>query len=169
MKKENIFFFDESRFGTQSIIGYAWFPKNQPAVVKKSCGYQNSYIYSATNSFTGQHFTLELPLVNTDHMNVFLQQMSCEFKHKITIIMDRASWHRSKTLEIPDNIEIILLPPYSPELNPVERLWLYIKDKVMKNRVFESLNQLLNETGEFIKNLSSEVIKSVCGCNYLYV
>lgn len=168
MKEADIFFFDESRFGTQSIVGYSWFQKNQPAVVKKKCGYENTYLYSATNHVTGRHFTLEFPFVNTDCMNIFLKEMSFNLKRKITIIMDNASWHKSKALEIPANIEIIYLPPYSPELNPVERLWLYIKQKVMKNRVFENLEQLSIEIGGFIKNLSNDVIKSVCGCGYLF-
>ena len=71
-------------------------------------------------------------------------------------------WHKSKNLIIPKNIEIILLPPYCPELNPVERLWRYIKDNTIKNKVFETLVELVNLVCEFIKNLTDEVVLGIC-------
>ena len=68
-----------------------------------------------------------MPEVNTECMNIFLENMSKYLSNQTSIIvMDRASWHRSKDLKVPSNIKIILLPPYSPELNPVERLWRHI-------------------------------------------
>jgi len=56
--------------------------------------------------------------------------------------MDGAGWHKSKNLIIPKNIQITILPPYCPELNPIERLWRYIKDNTIKNKVFETLKNL---------------------------
>lgn len=96
-------------------------------------------------------------------MNVYLEELSKEIKEEIILIMDGAGWHKSRDLIIPRNIQIILLPPYCPELNPVERLWRYIKDSVIKNKVFETLKNLEDEVGEFVKNLTKEVVLGVCG------
>ena len=60
------------------------------------------------------------------------------------------------------NIKIILLPPYCKELNPVERLWRFIKDNTIKNKVFETLKNLEDEVCEFIKNLTEEVVFGIC-------
>jgi transposase len=76
-------------------------------------------------------FSLIMPNVNTVCMNVFLEQLAIEIKgKKIALIMDSAGWHKSKGLIVPKNICIIHLSPYLPELNPVERLWSYIKKYV---------------------------------------
>jgi transposase len=84
-------------------------------------------------------------------MNIFLEEFSKINKDKkIVIIMDGAGWHQSKKLIIPTNIRIIILPPYSPELNPTEKLWQYIKDNIIKNRVYKTLCKLENAVCRFI-------------------
>ncbi|WP_075260285.1 transposase [Holospora undulata] len=70
-----------------------------------------------------------MPNIDTEHMNVFLSKCVNKYpSNKIALIMDEARLHKSKTFKIPDNITIFYLPSYSPELNPVEKLWLYIKN-----------------------------------------
>ena len=81
--------------------------------------------------------------------------------------MDRAGWHHKASLKCPDNIKIIYLPPYSPELNPVERFWEYLKDKILKNRVYESLEDLQNEISAFIRSLSASAVSSITNINYV--
>jgi hypothetical protein len=139
-----------------------------PVQVKQ--GFENFYLYSAVEPTSGEDFTLLLPHVNTDCMNVFLVELSAKFEGEIILIMDGAGWHKSKDLAIPDGVEVVLLPPYSPELNPVERLWKYIKDNVLKNQIYQTLEDLKIVTCNFIKNLSTNIIKSICSLsmvNYL--
>ena len=112
-----------------------WFVKGSRTSVKVKLGFKNFYLYSSLNSNDGKHFTLLLPNVNTDCMNVYLKELSRKIKEDVILIMDGAGWHKSKNLIVPKNIQIVLLPPYCPELNPVERLWRYIKDNVLKNKV----------------------------------
>ena len=81
--------------------------------------------------------------------------------------MDGAGWHKSKGLQIPDNIEIVLLPPYSPELNPVERLWHYIKQNTIKNRIYSSIKEIKNSLQKFLNAIPMDVIKSLCATNYI--
>lgn len=118
-----MFFFDESRFGTHSKASHGWFEKGKRTSIKVKLGFQNFYVYSAVNPISGESFTLKLPNVDTTCMNVFLEEMSKEIgENEAVIIMGGASWHKSKDLVIPKNIVIKIVPPYCPELNPVERL-----------------------------------------------
>lgn len=97
-------------------------------------------------------------------MNIFLDELSKTTKNNMILIMDFAGWHKSKTLIIPGNIQIILLPPYCPQLNPAERLWKYIKDNIIKNKVFETLENLQNEVCEFVNKLTNNIVYGVCKC-----
>ena len=162
-----MYFFDESRFGTHSKIGHGWFQKGSRTPIKVKLGFQNFYIYSAVNPKDGDSLSLELPKVNTDCMDVFLAEMSAHLGDGSAIlVMDGAGWHKTKELKIPKNIEIVLLPPYSPELNPVERLWGYIKQNTIKNRVYNSLKDLEFAVGNIITGMGKDVIKQVCNINY---
>jgi len=117
-------FFDEGRFGMRTTLSKAWTERGTPYTVKVQQGYQNFYVYSSVSPEDGADFSLLMPEVNTEMMNVYLRELSEAFKYSIILlIMDQAGWHKSKDLDSYDNIEIIFLPPYSPELNPIERLW----------------------------------------------
>jgi transposase len=98
-----------------------WALAGQPLQVKVKQAYQNFYIYGAVEPKTGENFSLFLPWVNTEMMNLYLEQMSLAYENEdIVIIMDQAGRHKSKELVIPENIKFIYLPPYSPELNPID-------------------------------------------------
>ena len=136
--------------------------------VKIKLGYKNFYLYSAASPKTGKEFTLLLPKVNIDCMNIFLREFSKENKDKkIVIVMDGAGWHKSDKLKYSKNIRIIIQPPYSPELNPIERLWQFIKNNTIKNRIYKTLKELEDAVCEFVKTLTSDIIKSVCGVSYV--
>lgn len=85
---------------------------------------------------------------------------------EIILVMDGAGWHKSKDLSVPWNIQIMYLPPYCPELNPVERLWHYIKSHTIKNKIYDNFKILENAICEYVKNLDAEIIKSVCSYGY---
>lgn len=163
-----MWFYDESRFGTHSKIGHGWFKTGIRTPVKVKLGYKNFYLYSAASPKTGKEFTLLLPNVNIQCMNIFLSEFAKTNKNqKIVIVMDGAGWHQSNKLIIPDNLRIIILPPYSPELNPIEKLWQYIKERTIKNKIYKTLPQLERAVCKFISKLSSEVVMSVCGVSYI--
>ena len=163
-----VFFFDESRFGTHSRIGHGWFKTGSRTEVKKKLGFQNFYLYTAASPKTGSEFSLLTPYVNTEWMNVFLRKMSEWLKEKKAfVVMEQAGWHKTKKLIVPDNINIIFLPPYSPELNPIERLWQYVKDHVLKNKIYNTLNELEKSVCTFMNTVDANIIKSVCNINYM--
>ncbi|WP_425361661.1 IS630 family transposase [Candidatus Tisiphia endosymbiont of Mystacides longicornis] len=163
-----MYFFDESRFGTHSKLGHGWFRKGIRTQVKIKIGFQNFYVYSAVNPITGDDFSLMMPNVNTMSLNMFLAEMS---KHigvqKAIVVMDCAGWHKAKDLVVPANIEILYLPPYSPELNPAERLWEHLKSEAIKNKVYNTIEQLEIVVSSSIKNLNTLLIQSICCMNHL--
>lgn len=163
-----VLFFDEARFGTHTKLGHGWYPKGSRTTVKIKLGYKNFYVYGAANPWTGRHFNLLLPKVNTEGMNIFIQELAQKFSgKKIILILDGAGWHKSKSLMIPDNILLIFLPPYSPELNPIERLWQNIKYHTIRNRIYVGIGDLEKKVCDFIKNLSEQVVSSICKISYL--
>ena len=83
------------------------------------------------------------------------------------VIMDQAGWHVAKQLVVPSNLWIILLPAYSPELNPIENLWHYIKSHYTSNRAFDDYDHLLAGVGEAWRSLTEEQLRSVCRCDCL--
>lgn len=80
--------------------------------------------------------------------------------------MDQASWHKSDNLMKFDNIKIKLLPQYSPELNPIEKLWWLRKEKI-HNKIFKTLDAMMDALELEFKNLIRARFKSLCACSYL--
>ncbi|MBW6513275.1 MAG: IS630 family transposase, partial [Candidatus Syntrophosphaera sp.] len=147
-----------------------WALSGKPLQIKVKQAYQNFYIYGAVEPKTGENFSLFLPWVNTEMMNLYLEQMSLAYEsEEIVIIMDQAGWHKSRELVVPSNIEIIYLPPYSPELNPIERLWKYLKTNFIHNRLFDSLKQMMDQMVCVFEALDDDTVASLSHCSYLYL
>ena len=116
----------------------------------------------------GDSFHLLLPFVNTEMMQIYLDEFSQSLGEKeIILIMDQAGWHKSKDLVVPKNIDIWFLPPYSPELNPVERLWKTIKKNTLHNRLYDTLKQLEKAVVDYFDTLTQEVVRQLCTCSYI--
>ncbi|MFH1538609.1 MAG: IS630 family transposase [bacterium] len=164
----NVFFFDEARFGLQPCVGRVLCRRGVKPVCEIKPGYSNLYAYSAVDVENGDEFSLLLPEVNTETMNIFLDYFHRVIpENRVLLIMDQAGWHKSKSLKIPENIEILFLPPYSPELNPVERLWQWLRRHFMRNRIFDKLSQLVQTLLDAWNCLSSSILFSLCRCSYL--
>lgn len=161
------FFFDEARFGTHSNIGHGWFQKGSRTRVKVKLGFKYFYVYSAVNMSSGQDFSLIMPRVNTHAMNAYLKALSETLGDKqAVVVMDCAGWHTSKKLVLPQNIEIMLLPPYSPELNPVEKFWQYLKSKTIRNKIYKSLGGLEIAVSSILAKLKPQEIAITCSINH---
>lgn len=164
----DVMFFDEGRFGLQPVTGRCWALKGRRQYTRVRTGYKSFYIYAGISPQTGEGFVLFLPWVNTDIMNVYMQELSRAYHNKkLMLIFDQAGWHKSKDIQIPENIQVEQLPPYSPELNPVEKLWQWLRRQVCRNRLFESEENLMNELSSALNGLSNEQLKQLCNCNYL--
>lgn len=167
-EKQLVMFFDEGRFGLRSTTMRVWAEKGKTLTVKVQQGFKNFYGYSSVCPFNGENFSLILPDVNTETMNYYLSELSQFYSNKrLILIMDQAGWHRSKELKIPKNIKILFLPPYSPELNPIEKLWEWIKKECTHNIFHNSLEELMDAVSKEFMNISKPNYKKLCNCSYL--
>ena len=108
--------------------------------------------------------SLILPHVNGDCMQIFLDEVAARYpEERLVMVMDGAGWHRGQGLVVPENMRLLTLPPYSPELNPVEHLWDELREKWFHNRVFDSIEALEDhlETGIRSMEGSPEIVRSI--------
>jgi transposase len=163
-----VFFFDEGRFGTQPDIGRFWARRGVKPRVQVFPGYQNFYLYSSVSPMTGESFTLFLPWVNTEMMNLYLERLSLAYPgREILLFWDGAGWHRSKKLVVPPLIRLERLPPYSPELNPAELLWLWLRRHACRNRLFRRESQVMDSLQKQLRDLNPAKTRQLCHCEYL--
>ena len=130
---------------------------------------EHIYSFSAVCPLQAESYSLISLVCNTAAMNELLQGLSIAYAAEaILVFADSAGWHQSKELQKPANIHLELLPPYSPELNPTEHLWDYIREqKGFNNHTFDSLDALENHLEKVLKELHQEkqYIKSLCTFN----
>ena len=163
---------DEARLGLQPIIRRTWSPKGKRFIAKQTRKYQWIYAYSFVHPLTGKSFWLILPTTNTILMSMALKEFS-EFidpqrKKHILLLMDGAGWHKSKELEIPENIQIFPLPPYSPELQPVECGWPLLREPIA-NQYFDNLDKLEQVIAKRCRWLrkNPEILKGAVGFSWI--
>lgn len=164
----NLYFQDESRFGLFTRNGKMLTANG----VKPACVFQqvfkSTYLYGAFSPLTGNMFCLELPFCNSDNFQIYLNEFAKENPKEFKImVLDNGAFHKAKSLNIPQNIGLIFLPPYSPELNPAEKIWFTLK-RNFTNRLFSSLNQLSDFIAESLRTISPEKIKSICSFDYIF-
>lgn len=136
-------FQDEARFGRINDVRRCWAPKPIRPLCQAMLTHEYTYAYAAVDVQRGVLDTLVLPHVNTNCMQVFLDEVAQRHPDEhIVMVLDGAGWHRSTALRVPANMHLLPLPPYAPELNPVEHLWDELREKHFHNRVFDSLDAL---------------------------
>ena len=137
-------FQDEARFGRVCDPKRCWSPPGVRPVVKKQIVREYSYAYGVVYPKTGGLDSVILPDMRGDTMEVFLKQISKQHPNDYILFMDGAPCHSTKKLKIPRNIEIVKLPPYSPQLNPAENVWHEMREKWFGNLVFSSLDAVIS-------------------------
>lgn len=161
-------FQDEARFGTLTSFSRAWYLRGKDFVVTNKQGRANFYTYAAVAPETGEIFSQNLNVANLENMSNFLLNISAKYSEKsILMIMDRAPWHTSKKLNIPQNIQLMFLPPCSPQLNPAEHLWKHMRSEYIHNVVFDKIEDISDCVTHALQCLTAEKIKTLCACNYL--
>jgi putative transposase len=163
---------DEGRFGRISDCRSCWAPKGMRPKAPRQIVRTFLYVYAAICAALGKITSLILPYANTDMMNLFLQEVAEDFKdYFVIMLIDRAGWHMSHRLKIPENIRFIPQPPYSPELNPVEHLWEYLREKATPNKAFRSLDQLQDALCKHLRELGDapDTLRSMTDFPYLKV
>ena len=118
---------------------------------------------------TGQGFALVLPEVSTTAMQVFLDRFGetlAADEHAVMVV-DQAGWHTAHALAVPDNITLVLLPPYSPELNPVERVWLFLRERHLSHRLLAGYDAIVDALCSAWNRLTRSACKPSPGYPYL--
>ncbi len=148
---------DEGRFGRISRPKRCWAPPGMRPHVPSQVVRESVYIFAAVAPGAGLMTSLVLPSANTAMMNLFLEHVSQSFENYFIVMqVDQAGWHRSKELIVPANIRLIAQPAYSPEVNPVEHLWEELREKYLHNRLFSSLDSLVEVLCQGLNELTDD-------------
>jgi transposase len=136
---------DEHRLGLLPVWRRVWAPRGQRPMAHVDRHYAWLYVYGFVRPATGQSWWCLLPTVTTEAMTLalatFARDEGIDAQHRAVLVIDQAGWHTSGALTVPDGIELVFLPPASPELQPAERLWPLV-DEPVANRAFPNLDAL---------------------------
>lgn len=165
--KVRIMFQDEAGFGRISDVAACWVPEGIRAIVPNHKVREFRYIYGAVDPRDGASFFITAPTCNSDWTSLFLAELSKAYPDDLLIlVMDNAIWHKSKSLEIPHNIQCLFIPPYTPEMNPIEQLWKVLR-KDFVNKLFPSLNAVMDQLDFSVKSLTSHTIKNLTARHWI--
>lgn len=141
-----MWFQDEARLGQKNGRVRIWARKGSRPRLPADQRYENAYLFGAICPRRGKGAALMLPKANTATMQLHLEEISRNVAPSAhaAVLMDRAGWHGTDKLKVPKNLTIILLPSRSPELNPVENIWQYLRQNWLSNRVFETYDNILD-------------------------
>ncbi len=145
-KPIEIWFQDEARIGQQGTLSRVWAPRGTRPRAPRDRRYSATYLFGAVCSERDVGAALVLPKANAWAMDRHLE----EIRHHVAVgahgvvVLDQAGWHDSRCLEVPDNITLLPLPSYSPELNPVENVWQYLRQNFLSNRVYDDEEAITN-------------------------
>jgi hypothetical protein len=161
-----VFAQDETRLGLQPIIRRRITACGVQPVATVWQRFDNFYLFGAVEPTTGESFFLELPLLNSAMFQLWLDDFAHTFAASFNmLVLDNGAFHTAKTLRWPPNVAAVPLPPYSPELNPIERLWRDLKDQLAA-AVYTSLDELSDTVCRLIQHYSQATLKSLTGFVY---
>ncbi len=152
-----LMFQDEARFGRMVRIRRCWAPTPLRPVVENGYEREFVYVYGAVSPIEGELDWMICPKMNTERMSEYLAQIHHAHPGEfIVMVVDGASSHVSKDLVIPENIRLLRLPPYAPELNPQEHIWDELREKEFPNRVFADLASVTKQLQAGLPRLASD-------------
>lgn len=130
-----------------------------------------AYIFAAVEPGTDNGFALVLPHANTEAMQLFLDGFAAtlaEDEHAV-MMLDQAGWHGAIDLVTPANITLVPLPAYSPELNPVERVWLHLKARFLSHRLHADYDAIVTAACDAWNRLKAETGRLTSLCSYPWI
>jgi hypothetical protein len=143
-REVELWYQDEARVGQIGRTGRVWFERGVRPCGLKDMRHQAACIFGAICPARDTGVALVMPDVSTEAMQALLQELSATLppdRHAV-LVMDRAGWHIAARLVWPTNITPLRLPPYSPQLNPIERVWLHLRERHLSHRLFESYDAI---------------------------
>jgi hypothetical protein len=149
---------DEARIGQKNGQVRQWARRGTRPRQPADQRYDNAYLFGAICPARGVGAALALPYADADMMQLHLDEISrnvTEGAHAV-LLLDRAGWHTTGKLDVPDNITPIFLPSRAPELNPVENVWQYLRANWLSNRVFETYDAIIEAACEAWQKLVAQ-------------
>jgi hypothetical protein len=160
---------DEARVGQKGRVCHRWFTRGQRPPGLCDQRYIWAHLFAAIRPSTGQGFALVLPEVSTRTMQVFLDRFAATLaadEHAV-MLLDQAGWHGAHDLVVPGNVTLVPLPPYAPQLNPVERVWLYLRERHLSHRLLDSYDAIVDACCAAWNQLTPERLRSLTNYPYL--
>ena len=161
-----LWFMDEARVGQKGRLCYRWWLKGRRPPGRCDKRFEWAYVFAAVEPATGADVALVLPEATTAAMDLFLAEFGRSLPggtHAV-LVLDGAGWHGAKALKVPANVTLVHLPPYSPQLNPVERVWLYLRERFLPLRVFRDYRAIVDACCQAWNRLAAEPdrLRSLC-------
>lgn len=167
LDKVDIWFQDEARFGQQNTTTRVWATKgSRPRAVKQQ-QFEYGYLFGAVCPTTGETEAVITPWVNKEIMTHHLNQIAkrTQLGRYAVVIMDGAGWHTDDIVQDIDSLSIIKLPPYSPELNPVEQVWSWLRQHHLTNRCFSGYDDIVEACTSAWNDFISDAQRVISMCS----
>ena len=166
-----VWFLDEARVGQTCRTCRRWYQKGHRPRGRRDLRHEAVYLFGAVCPERDHGVALVLPTVETAAMQLMLDELGqavAPGAHAL-VIMDRAGWHCANDLAVPANITPVFLPPYSPELNGIERVWLYLRERFFSHRIWPTYDAILAACCDAWTRLRGEPgrIRSLCSFDWL--
>jgi len=169
--KIEIWFQDEMRAGLKGTIANIWGEKGSRPVVPQQQEFEWAYTFGAVCPAFGEAVAIVVPYADTEAMNMHLMEISKGIRketHAI-VVLDKASWHTTKKLKIPENLTLFPLPSYSPQLNPAEHLWKWMRRHHLSNRIYRGYEDIVDSCCKAWRDLiaDKERLRSMCWFSWI--
>ena len=169
-RQVRLMFQDEARFGRINDPRRCWAPPGVRPEVGMQIVREYTYAFGAVSPHDGALVSLILPVVTAEAMSIFLAEVAQRHpEDSILMVLDGAGWHRASTLVVPENMRLLPLPPYSPQLNPTEHIWDEVREKWFANTVFDALDGVEDRLEESLVYLeqNKSLIASITGFDWI--
>lgn len=170
-KKIALWFEDEARVGQKGRTTHRWWIKGRRPSGLCDKRFASAYIFAAVRPATGDQCALVLPEVSTEAMSIFLDYFATTLAPDVhaVMVLDQAGWHGAKALHRPSNVTLVPLPAYAPELNPVERVWLYLRERYLSHRLLQDYDAVVQACCDACNALAAAPARIRSLCDYPYL
>ncbi len=166
-----LWFMDEARIGQKGRTCHRWDKKGErpPGLIDQR--FASAWLYAAVRPKSGDDVALVLPSVSGVAMTIFLRHFGENLRPGVhaVLVLDQAGWHGAKALKVPANITLVPLPSYSPQLNPVQRVWEYLRERFLSHRLHQDFDAVLEAACRAWNRLTAETGRLLSLCAYPWI
>jgi hypothetical protein len=153
-----VWFQDEMRAGQKNALVYQWAPRGTRPVQPQDQRYESAYLFGAVCPARGVGAAVAMPRANTEAMQHHLDAIAAHIAagaHGL-VVLDRAAWHTTAKLAVPANLTLLPQPAKSPDTNPQENVWQYLRQTYLSNRVFDTYEAIIDALCEAWRKLTAD-------------